>query len=96
MKKTVFPNLQVKRKKQVTNFFLGVLVRTADNKKVFSKRDCANWSYILYTINEILHDTIPTYRIDYLPERYNEQLLKSTKSTLQQSGQVLKNLNLLT
>ena len=38
-------------------------------KKVFSKRDSTNWSYKLYTITEVIHDTIPTYRSSCFNER---------------------------
>ena len=67
--KEVYSNLQDKRKKPNPKYKLGQLVRTADIKKVFSKGDSTNYSYKLYTITEVIHDTIPSYRIDYLPER---------------------------
>ena len=91
----VFSNLRDKRIKQKPKFKLGQLVRTADIKKVFSKGDSTNWSYKLYTITEIINDTIPSYRIDYLPERYNENLLLPTKLSLEQNNQVMKELNLI-
>ena len=72
----------------------GQLVRTADIKKVFSKGDSTNYSYNLYTSTEVIHDTITSYRIDYLPDRYNENLLLPTKLTLEQNNQVMKKLNL--
>ena len=53
-------------------FQLNDLVRTADLKKTFSKRDTTNWSYGLYRITEIINYTLPSYRLDSLPERYNE------------------------
>ena len=59
-------------------FQINDLVRTADLKKTFSKGDATNWSYKLYKITEIINDTLSTYRIDNLPERYNEVLLKKT------------------
>ena len=31
---------------------------------------------------EKLNDTLPSYRIEKIPERYNEVLLKKTKSTM--------------
>ena len=92
--KEVFSNLRDDRVKRQPKFKLGQLVRTADIKRVFSKGDSTNWSYKLYTITEIIHDTIPSYRIDYLPERYNENLLLPTKLTLEQNIQVMKKLNL--
>ena len=80
--KLVYSNLQDRRVKQQVKFNLGQLVRTADIKKVFSEGDSINYSYKLYTITEIIHHTIPTYRINYLPERWNEKLLLPTKLTL--------------
>ena len=93
--KKVFSNLKDKRVKQPPSYKLGQLVRTAHIKKVFSKRDSTNWNYKLYTITKIIHDTIPSYRIDYLPERYNENLLLPTKLSLDENNRVMKKLNLI-
>ena len=93
--KLVYSNLQDKRQKQKPNFKLGQLVRSADIKKVFSKGDSTNWSYKLYTVTEVIHDSIPSYRINYLPERYNENLLLPTKLTLEESNKIMKELNLI-
>ena len=93
--KLVYSNLQDRRVKKLAKFKLGDLVRTADIKRVFSKGDSTNWSYKLYTITEVIHDTIPSYRLDYLPERYNENLLLLTKLTLEENNQVMKELNLI-
>ena len=93
--KEVYSNLRDDRVKQKPKFKLGQVVRTADIKKVFSKGDSTNYSYKLYTITEVIHDTIPTYRIDYLPKRYNQNLLLPTKLTLDEINQVMKKLNLI-
>ena len=93
--KEVYSNLQDKRRKLNPKYKLGQLVRTADIKRVFSKGDSTNYSYKLYTITEIIHDTIPSYRIDYLPERYNENLLLPTKLSLGENNQVMKDLNVI-
>ena len=93
--KLVYSNLQDKRKILNPKYKLGQLVRTADIKRVFSKGDSTNWSYKLYTITEVIHDTIPSYRINYLPERYNENLLLPTKLSLEQNNQITKELNLI-
>ena len=92
--KIVYTNLQDRRVKQQPKDKLGQLVRTADIKKVFSKGDSTSWSYKLYTRTEIIHDTIPSYKIKFLPERYNEILVLPTKLTLEQNNQVMKKLNL--
>ena len=93
--KAVFDNLRDDREKQKPKFQPGRLVRTADIKKVFSKGDSTNWSYKLYTITEVIHDTVPSYRINHLPERYNQNLLLPTKLTLEENNQVMKELNLI-
>ena len=71
---------------------IGDLVRTADLKKTFSKSDTTNWSYKLYKITEIVNDTTPSYKINNLPERYNESLLKKTDLTLTENDNVMKKL----
>ena len=65
--KSVYQNLRDKRVKQKAKFKLGQLVRTADIKRVFSKGDSTNYSYKLYTTTEVIHNTIPSHRKDYLP-----------------------------
>ena len=90
----VYINLLDKRKKIKPRYEIGDLVRTADLKKTFSKGDTTNWSYRLYKITEIINDTIPTYKIDNLKERYNGSLLKKTELTLKENDAVMKKLNL--
>ena len=72
----VYKNLLDKRKKIKPKFQINDLVRVADLKKRFSKGDTTNWSYKFYKIKEIVIDTIPSYKINNLPERYNESLFK--------------------
>ena len=67
----VYFDLQHRRVRQQPKFKLGDLVRKADIKRVFSKGDSTNYSYNLYTITEFILDTIPSYRFEFLPERYN-------------------------
>ena len=93
--KLVYNNLKDDREVLKPKFNLGQLVRTADNKRVFSKGESTNCSYKLYTITEVIHDTIPSYRLDYLPERYNENLLLPTKLSPEENNQVIKELNLI-
>ena len=94
-KKVVFSNLRDDREVQTPKYKLGHLVRTADIKTVFSKGDSRNWSCKKYTVTEVIHDTIPSYRINYMPERYNENLLLPTKLYLEQNNKVIKELNLI-
>ena len=93
--KLVYSNLRDDREFQTPKYKLGQLVRTADIKRVFSKGDSTNWSYKLYTITEVIHDILPSYRIHYLPERYNQNLLLPTKLSLEENKQVMKKLNLI-
>ena len=90
----VYKNILDKRNKFKAKYEIGDLVRTADLKKTFSKGDTTNWSYKLYKITEIINDTIPSYHLDNLPERYNESLLKKTGLTLKENNAVMKKLNI--
>ena len=83
-----------KREKVETRFQLNNLVRTADLKKTFSEGDTTNWFYKLHKITEIFNGTIANYRLDNLPERENEALLKKTKLTKKEKKDVMKNINL--
>ena len=89
-----YKNLLDKRKKIKSRFQINDLVRTADIKKTFSKGDTTNWSYKLYKITEIIIDTIPGYRLDNLPERYNEVLLKKTELSLKENNDGMKKLKI--
>ena len=53
-----------------------------------------NWSYKLYKISEIIHDTKPSDKINNLPERYNESLLKKTDLTLKENDAVMKKIKI--
>ena len=90
----VYKNLLDKRKKITPKFQINDLVRTADLKSTFSKGDTTNWSYQLYKVTEIINDTIPSYKIDNLKERYNESLLKKTELTLKENDAVMKKLRI--
>ena len=79
----------MKRKFQIND-----LVRTADLKKTFLKSDTTNWSYNLYKITEIVNDTIPSYKMNNLPERYNEPLLRKTDLKLKENDNVMKKLRI--
>ena len=93
--KEVYSNLKDNREVRKPKFNLEELVRTGDNKKVFSERDCTNYSYKLYTKTEVFHNTITSYRLNYLTKRYNENLLLPTKLSLEEKSQVMKELNLI-
>ena len=90
----VYKNLLDKRKKVTPKFQINDLIRVADLKKTFSKGDTTNWSYKLYKITEIFNDTIPSYKIDNLIERYNESLLKKTELTMKENNSVMKKLKI--
>ena len=90
----VYNNFLDKRKKKTPKFQINDLVRTADLKKTFSESNMTNWSYKLYEITEIINDTIPSYKIDNLKEKYNEVFLKKTELTLKENDNVMKKLNI--
>ena len=83
-----------KRKKIKPKYEIGDLVRTADLKKTFSKGDTTDWSYKLFKITEIVNNTVASYRLDNLSERYNEALSKKSELTLKKDKDVMKKLNL--
>ena len=56
--------------------------------------DLTNWSYKSYEITKTVKNTIPSYKIDILPERFNEVLLKKTIIKFKESKDVLKTLKL--
>ena len=93
--KLVNSNLKDSRGVRKPKFNLGNLVHAVDIKKVLSNGHSTNWSDKLYTKTSVIHDTIPTYRINYLPERYNENLLLPTKLSPEENNQVMKELNLI-
>ena len=70
------------------------LVRVADLKRTFSKGDTTNCSYKLYEVTEIYKDTIPNYKIDKLPERFNEALLKKSELPVKENSNVMEKLNI--
>ena len=90
----VFKNLLDKRKKIKPKYQINDLVRVADLKKTFSKGDTTNWSYKLYKITEIINDTMPSYRLNDLSERYNESLLRKTELSMKENNNVMKKLNI--
>ena len=90
----VYKKLIDKRKKIKTKFQVNALIRTTDLKKTFSKGDTSNWSYILSKITELINDTNPSYRLDNLPERYNESLLKMRELTMKENDNVMKKLKI--
>ena len=61
----VYSNLQDKGQKHKPKFKLGQLVPTTDIRIVFEKGDTTKWSYKIYTITEVIHDTVASYRINY-------------------------------
>ena len=69
MEKQSFPMFKTKQKKRKPPFHLGQPVQAADKENFFSNRNSTNWSYKLYDITQIIHDTIPSYRINIVPER---------------------------
>ena len=74
-----YKNLFDDGKKNKPIYRIGDCVRTADSKKTLSKEDTTNCSYNLYENREFVIDTIPRYRVDNLPERCNEALLKKNR-----------------
>ena len=49
----------------------------------------------MLTITQIVDDTTPRYRINYLPERYNENLLRPSNLTPDENNRLMKKLSLI-
>ena len=90
----IYQKLLDKRKKIKPKIQVNDLDQVAVFKRTLSKGDTTNWSYKLYINTENFNDTIPSYHIDNLPERYNEALLKKTELRLEENKNVMKKLNL--
>ena len=86
----VYQNFLDKRKKIKLKFQGNDLIKRADLKKTFSKSDTIIWSYELYKNTETVNDTIPTFYLDNLLERYNEALLKTTDLAMKENFSVMK------
>ena len=89
----VYKILLGKRKRNKPKFQVNDLVITADLKTTFSKGDTTNWSYKWYRITEFVNEIIPSYRIDILPDCYNEALLRKKDVTMKENDSVMKKLN---
>ena len=50
---------------------------------------------MVYSITGVIHGTIPSYRVNYSPKRYNKIFLLPNKLSLQENNQVMKELNLI-
>ena len=81
----MFQKILVKLKKIKLEYKIADLVKTADLERTFSKGDSTIWSYDMYNFTEIVDDTIPSYEISQLHERYNEALLKKTQFTMKEN-----------
>ena len=90
----VYKNSLNKRKKVTAKFQINDLARTTDLKGTSSKGDTINWSYKLYKFAKNINDTVPSYKIDILPERHNEALLKKTELTMKENDSVMKKLKI--
>ena len=83
--KEVLENLKDKKDRITSSLVTGDLVRIADKRKVSSRGDLTNCSCRVYTLSDIIDDTLPAYHINNLLERYNEALLKKTTLTLNEN-----------
>ena len=86
-KQEVYPILKDNGEVRKPKIILGQLVRTADIKKYF-KGGSTNYSYKIYTLTEVFKKTIPSYRLNYLTKRLNENLLLPTKLSHEENDQV--------
>ena len=93
--KAVIDKLKDNREIQKPKFNLGQLVRTADIKRVFSKGDSTNWSSKIHTKTEKIHDTIPSFRINYFPQDIMKTYCYQQKQSLDENNQRMQEINLI-
>ena len=48
----------------------------------------------MYKNTDIVNKTIPSYKTDNLPERYNEAILKKTDLTMKEDRDIVKKINI--
>ena len=75
----VYQNLLDERKKIEPKFHVNNRVRVGALRKTFSKSETTSRTYKLNKTSEVINDTLPSYGIDNLPEKYNEASLKKTE-----------------
>ena len=74
---------QIISTKATPKFKVGVYVRNADKRNIFSKGYTSNWIRELFNVNEILKTQPPTYKIEDMNgeiiegKYYEQELLKS-------------------
>ena len=93
--KKVYSKLRVDRVKQKPKYELGQVVHTAVIRRVFSKGDSTSWSDELYTITEVIHVIIRSYKMDCLHEKFNENLIRSKNLVREENNQVMKEITLI-
>ena len=79
--KVLYNNFKDNRETQKPKFNLAQIVRTADIKRVFSKEESESFNYNPYTITQIIHNTIPSYMLNYKSERLNKTFINAYKTT---------------
>ena len=94
--KPFLPKLLRQKKKIKPKFKYHDLVRVAHLGKlrISSEGDTTSWSYRFNETTENVNDTIPSYRIDDLPETYKEALLKKTKLSMKGIDSLMRKLNI--
>ena len=92
--KTVLENILDKRKNRKPQFQFGDLIRTADMKKTFFRNKMQQTSQIIYT-QQLKQFKIKIHhkKNNFLPERYKENLLRSTNLTVDENNKVMKKFN---
>ena len=83
-------NLQGRKEKYKPIYQLGQLLRSADIKSFFSKGETTNYSYKIYAFTEVINNTTPSRRFNCLSKIYYENILRSTKITLERNNQGIK------
>ena len=70
------------------------MIRTTDKKSFLPKVILQIGISKLYTTRDINIETIPSYGLLIVPERYNENLVEKTDLTLKKNEKLLKNIQI--
>ena len=89
----------VKSTKATPKFKVGVYVRNADKRNIFSKGYTSNWNRELFKVNKILKTQPPTYKIENMNReiiegKYYEQELLKSEFDFESNNEVLESLKI--
>ena len=94
--RTMFTKVSLEKMKKIKkNFNSGDILWTADNRNFLSKIDTTSWFHRLYTTIRIFIETIQSYYIYSLSEKFNAKMLEKSELTMEENKQIMNKLKFL-